>query len=470
MRPARPRLAVFSAALAALAAVLAVLLPAGIASAASGPTAETRVWAITSAAHDHVRASDLVSADQHLGGLAECPFCASGACGAACHAVHAWHTVTHYYHAAVHVVVQTADVAGLAAALRDARVALARGVAVAGHLARDVGTGIADAARAGAHVLGSAWHAAVSAGAAVAHGVTRYASQQYHAVVHAVQTAYHAVARAATATVHFVKSHAAVIASVVVSTAVFIGCDAALGVATGGIGAVAGAAACGALAGAAGNAVSYGITAAQTGKFSWSALGKSALSGAEAGAVTGLLGGVGGEVLSVAGGLLSRGAATAAQDATTAAAASGAEATTAAAASDTATSVARDAGSTAPEAAGNQAIAAIGPAGNAGAFPAFRASASSLQKVFSSHGPDFGFTGNWNKAADPLLEKALAEHILDAAGTIRMPGTYRGVMSVIHNIDPVSGLNVMQSPAGDLISGWRLNPQQLWNVLTRGSL
>ncbi|HUY45646.1 MAG TPA: hypothetical protein VMV92_07955, partial [Streptosporangiaceae bacterium] len=172
----------------------------------------------------------------------------------ACHAVHAWHTVTHYYHAAVHVVVQTADVAGLAAALRDARGALARGVAVAGHLARDVGTGIADAARAGAHVLGSAWHAAVSAGAAVAHGVTRYASQQYHAVVHAVKTAYHAVARVATATVDFVKHHAAVIASVVVSAAVFIGCDAALGVATGGVGAVAGATACGALAGAAGNA------------------------------------------------------------------------------------------------------------------------------------------------------------------------------------------------------------------------
>jgi hypothetical protein len=85
----------------------------------------------------------------------------------------------------------------------------------------------------------------------------------------------------------------------------------------GGVGAVAGAAACGELVGAAGNAVGYGITAAQTGKFSLSGLAGSISSGAISGALGGFLGGAGGEVIGLAGravvgGLLSDGAATAA--------------------------------------------------------------------------------------------------------------------------------------------------------------
>ena len=59
----------------------------------------------------------------------------------------------------------------------------------------------------------------------------------------------------------------------------FAWCDAALGALTGGVGAVVGSEACGALAGAAGSAVSYGITAAQTGKFSWSGLAESRATG-----------------------------------------------------------------------------------------------------------------------------------------------------------------------------------------------
>lgn len=77
------RLAFLSAALAALAAVLAVLLPAGIASAAPGPAAGTRVWAISSAGQDHVGDDRGVSAGERLGAAAVCPFCVSGACVAA---------------------------------------------------------------------------------------------------------------------------------------------------------------------------------------------------------------------------------------------------------------------------------------------------------------------------------------------------------------------------------------------------
>jgi hypothetical protein len=80
VRPARSRLVLFSAAIAVLAAVLAVIWPAGIASSATSPAAETRVWAFSSAAHDHIKADQPVSAVQRLGEVASCPFCVSGAC------------------------------------------------------------------------------------------------------------------------------------------------------------------------------------------------------------------------------------------------------------------------------------------------------------------------------------------------------------------------------------------------------
>lgn len=75
------RLAFFSAAIVtALTAILTVVMPAGIASAASVTAAGNRVWAISSAAHDHARADRLVSAGEHRGEPGSCPFCAPGAC------------------------------------------------------------------------------------------------------------------------------------------------------------------------------------------------------------------------------------------------------------------------------------------------------------------------------------------------------------------------------------------------------
>jgi hypothetical protein len=83
MPSARSRLVFFSAAIAALTAILAVIMPAGIASAATGTAAETRVWALSPAAQVHVRADGLVSAGERPGEAASCPFCMSGACVAA---------------------------------------------------------------------------------------------------------------------------------------------------------------------------------------------------------------------------------------------------------------------------------------------------------------------------------------------------------------------------------------------------
>ncbi|MGH2700759.1 MAG: colicin D domain-containing protein [Actinomycetota bacterium] len=110
-------------------------------------------------------------------------------------------------------------------------------------------------------------------------------------------------------------------------------------------------------------------------------------------------------------------------------------------------------------------VRAIGPAGNPGAFPRLASSSSQLHSKFK-HAADFGISGSYSSANALLFGKALQSHLDDA---LRFPGTYRGE-SVIHNLNPTTGLNVIQPPAGEFITGWRLSPQQLVNLLERGSL
>ncbi len=47
--------------------------------------------------------------------------------------------------------------------------------------------------------------------------------------------------------------------------------------------------------------------------------------------------------------------------------------------------------------------------------------------------------------------------------------TYRR-QPVAHHVDPSTGVNVITMPDGTLISGWKLNPAQLQNLLTHGNL
>jgi RHS repeat-associated protein len=274
------------------------------------------------------------------------PSC-SWLCGLS-HAYHATvhatvHAAVHVYHA-VQVVVRTAedvddpwfDAKSMLAALADAR-------QLAGHIAQGLKTAVADATAPFTPLISQTWHAVKAATAAVSHTVTRTAEENFDAAVHMVHTAVHDVAKAASATTNFIKNHAAAIGGVVASIAVFAGCEAAIGIITAGAGSVVGEPLCGALSGAVGNAVSYGITAAQTGKFSWAALGKTTLTGAIVGGLTGgIFGGAGGEIGDAATDALADGAtndtATAAADS----AATGAANDTAAATSDTADTTADD--------------------------------------------------------------------------------------------------------------------------------
>jgi len=94
-------------------------------------------------------------------------------------------------------------------------------------------------------------------------------------------------------------------------------------------------------------------------------------------------------------------------------------------------------------------------------------STKQLQSKFK-HAADFGVTGTANKANLSKFSSALNQHI-NSPGVKTIQGTYRG-NPVTHHVDPSTGLNVMSDSAGNFISGWKLNPAQLENVLSRGSL
>lgn len=84
------------------------------------------------------------------------------------------------------------------------------------------------------------------------------------------------------------------------------------------------------------------------------------------------------------------------------------------------------------------------------------------------HARDFGVNDPWGKNAAANYQSALDAHV-QGPGTQMISGTYRGD-PVIHYLNPSTGLNVMTDTSHNFLSGWRLNPAQITNVQTRGSL
>ncbi len=94
-------------------------------------------------------------------------------------------------------------------------------------------------------------------------------------------------------------------------------------------------------------------------------------------------------------------------------------------------------------------------------------SSKQLQAKFK-HASDFGVAGDYSKANATNFSRALNQHI-NSSSVTKIAGTYRG-NPVTHYLDPATGLNVIVDHSGALISGWRLGPAQLQNVLTYGGL
>lgn len=93
--------------------------------------------------------------------------------------------------------------------------------------------------------------------------------------------------------------------------------------------------------------------------------------------------------------------------------------------------------------------------------------ARQLQSKFK-HAVDFGVVGNYSKANAANFSSAINQFI-NSEGVQVINVTYRGA-PVTHYLNPITRLNVISSPTGQFISGWKLNAQQLKNVITRGSL
>jgi RHS repeat-associated protein len=139
------------------------------------------------------------------------------------------------------------------------------------------------------HVTSNAWHA-------VAHAVYNGAGTVWQTTTHVVYATFHAVKYVAQSAAHFVQNHAAAIVSFVASTAVFVGCEAAITAVSGATLSIPGAIACGALSGAVGGAINYAMSTPMS---KWT-LGGFALQvgiGAAVGAAGGLLGAFGGKLL-----------------------------------------------------------------------------------------------------------------------------------------------------------------------------
>jgi hypothetical protein len=81
-----------------------------------------------------------------------------------------------------------------------------------------------------------------------------------------------------------------------------------------------------------------------------------------------------------------------------------------------------------------------------------------LQSKFDRHAMDFGIAGNRNNETLAQFRDALGNHVQNP-NTETVVGRYtrlQGDDRVFHHYNPDTGLNVMQRPNGDFISGWGL--------------
>ncbi|MCA1705123.1 MAG: hypothetical protein LC808_18425, partial [Actinobacteria bacterium] len=84
------------------------------------------------------------------------------------------------------------------------------------------------------------------------------------------------------------------------------------------------------------------------------------------------------------------------------------------------------------------------------------------------HAKDFGVNEPKGKVGFEKFEQAVKNHVDDPA-TMHIGGTYHGQPAIL-NYNPNTGLVVVQKPTGEFVSGWRLSPGQVMNVLKYGKL
>lgn len=91
-----------------------------------------------------------------------------------------------------------------------------------------------------------------------------------------------------------------------------------------------------------------------------------------------------------------------------------------------------------------------------------------IERKYDRHAHQFGVDEPRGRDGFEKLQQAMRDHV-DDPGTLPIDGTYRN-NPIILNYNPDTNLVVVQKHSGELVSGWKLGPQQVWNVTNRGSL
>lgn len=105
--------------------------------------------------------------------------------------------------------------------------------------------------------------------------------------------------------------------------------------------------------------------------------------------------------------------------------------------------------------------------------PPFRVSDLQAQRKFG-HARAFGVQGPYNRQNADRFKAALDAHVV-APGTRLVRGVYvrgaaAGGFPALLYVDPTNRLVVVANVNGDFVTGYRLSPQQLWNVQNAGRL
>lgn len=99
--------------------------------------------------------------------------------------------------------------------------------------------------------------------------------------------------------------------------------------------------------------------------------------------------------------------------------------------------------------------------------PELKTERGQLEKKYK-HAPDFGVTESRGAEGFKKFDESLQDFTKSPATESKV-GTYHGQPAILH-FDRQTGQAIVQKPSGEFWTGWRLSPDQLNNVITRGKL
>lgn len=92
-----------------------------------------------------------------------------------------------------------------------------------------------------------------------------------------------------------------------------------------------------------------------------------------------------------------------------------------------------------------------------------------VEKKFEAHAADFGVTLQRGRDGFDAMKSAIEAHVADP-DTLAIPGTFRWTEEVTYFFNPRTDLLVIRDGDGVFRSGWKLDTQQVTQLLERGNV